>query len=77
MSEFRPMGDVPTGAKLTSYSGEAADISAERLQHYVSLVEAGELRLKAGSRFTFERLREAHELMDSNLANGKLVVEFV
>ena len=70
------MGDVPTGVKLTSYSGEASDISAEQLQQYVSLVESGELRLKAGPRFAFDRLQEAHELMDSNLANGKIVVEF-
>ena len=75
LSEFHPMGDVPTGVKLTSYSGEASDISAEQLQHYVSLVESGQLRLKTGSRFEFDRLQEAHELMDSNLANGKIVIE--
>jgi NADPH:quinone reductase-like Zn-dependent oxidoreductase len=75
LPEFHPMGDVPTGVKLTSYSGEASDISVEQLQHYVSLVESGELSLKAGPSFEFERLREAHELMDSNRANGKIVIE--
>lgn len=75
LSEFHPMGDVPTGVKLTSYSGEASDISPEQLQRYVSLVEAGKLKLKTGPRFTFDRLREAHELMDSNRANGKIVIE--
>ena len=75
LSRFRPMGDIPTGVKLTSYSGEASDISAEQLQRYVSLVESGELSLKTGPRFEFERLREAHELMDSNRANGKIVIE--
>ena len=75
LPEFHPMGDVPTGVKLTSYSGEASDISAEQLQRYVSLVESGDLSLKTGPRFTFDRLREAHELMDSNLANGKIVIE--
>ncbi len=73
--EFRPMGDVPTGVKLTSYSGEASDISVEQLQHYVSLVESGDLRLKTGPRFEFDRLQSAHELMDRNLANGKIVIE--
>jgi len=76
LSEFRPMGDIPTGVKLTSYSGEASDISTEQLQRYVSLVESGELKLKVGPRIKFDRLREAHELMDSNLANGKIVIEF-
>jgi len=75
LSEFHPMGDVPTGVKLTSYSGEASDISAEQLQRYVSLVESGELALKTGPKFKFDQLREAHELMDSNLANGKIVIE--
>ena len=75
LSEFQPMGDVPTGVKLTSYSGDASDISAEQLQRYVSLVETGELSLKTGPRFEFDRLQEAHELMDSNRANGKIVIE--
>ncbi len=75
LSEFHPMGDVPTGVKLTSYSGEASDISAEQLQRYVSLVESGKLSLKTGPRFKFEKLQEAHELMDSNRANGKIVIE--
>jgi len=77
LSEFHPMGDIPTGVKLTSYSGEASDISAERLQHYVSLVESGELRLKMGPRFEFNRLPEAHAMMDNNLANGKIVIDLV
>ena len=77
ISKFHPMGDVPTGVKLTSYSGEASDISADQLQRYVSLVESGDLRLKTGPRFAFDRLRDAHELMDSNLANGKIVIEVV
>jgi hypothetical protein len=50
LAEFHPMDDVPTGVKLTSYSGEASDISVDQLQHYVSLVETGELRLKTGPR---------------------------
>ena len=75
LSEFHPMGDVPTGVKLTSYSGEASDISVEQLQRYVSLVESGELTLKVGPTFEFDHLREAHELMDRNGANGKIVIE--
>ncbi len=75
LSDFHPMGDVPTGVKLTSYSGEASDITADQLQRYVSLVESGALKLKTGPRFGFEQLQQAHELMDSNLANGKIVIE--
>jgi NADPH:quinone reductase len=77
LPEFHPMGDVPTGVKLTSYSGEASDITRAQLQHYVSLVESGELTLKLGPSFGFEMLREAHTLMDENRANGKIVMEVV
>ena len=73
--EFHPMGDVPTGVKLTSYSGEAGDISVAQLQQYVELVESGALQLKLGPRYPFEKLPEAHALMDENRANGKIVVE--
>ncbi len=77
LPEFHPMGDVPTGVKLTSYAGESSDITSAQLQEYVSLVESGELNLKLGPSFPFERLREAHTMMDENRANGKIVIEVV
>lgn len=75
LPEFHPMGDVPTGVKLTSYSGEASDITGAPLQRYVTLVESGALILKLGPSFRFEDLREAHAMMDENRANGKIVIE--
>jgi NADPH:quinone reductase-like Zn-dependent oxidoreductase len=75
LPEFHPVGDVPTGVKLTSYSGESSDISLNQLQQYVSLVESGKLKLKVGPRFAFEKLQEAHAMMDDNRANGKIVIE--
>lgn len=75
LKDFHPMGDVPTGVKLTSYSGEASDISCAQLQRYVSLVESGELVLKLGPSFHFGKLREAHAMMDANGASGKIVIE--
>ena len=74
LRDFRPMGDIPTAVKLTSYSGEAADLSPQKLQDYVDLVEKGELVVKTGPIFDFEELKEAHELMDANKAGGKIVV---
>lgn len=75
VENFHPMGDIPTGVKLTSYSGEASDISHSQLQRYISLVESGSITLKLGPSFPFQRLREAHAMMDENRANGKMVVE--
>lgn len=77
LTDFHPMGDVPTGVKLTSYSGEASDITRAELQRYVSQVESGELTLKLGPSFVFEMLRDAHIMMDENRANGKIVIELV
>ncbi len=77
LPEFSPMADVPTGVKLTSYAGESSDITPAQLQDYVSLVESGELGLKLGPNFPFEKLRDAHTTMDANLASGKIVMEVV
>lgn len=74
LEAFRPMDVIPTGVKLTAYSGDAGDITAAELQRYVSLIERGELKVKTGPVLPFARLREGHELMDANAADGKIVV---
>lgn len=77
LDHFHPMGDVPTAVKLTSYSGEAADMTPAQLQAYVDLVETGRLEVKTGPVFRFEDLVQAHRLMDENRAGGKIVVRGV
>lgn len=74
IDEFRPMDHIPTGVGLSSYSGGKHDISQEQLQRYITLVESGELIIQRGPVWTFEQLVEAHRTMDSNRANGKMVV---
>jgi len=74
LRSFRPMGHIPTGVKLTSYSGGAGDITAEELQRHVALVESGALELNQGPVWSFDQLREAHAALDENRANGKMVV---
>ncbi len=74
LDDFHPMGDIPTAVKLTTYSGEAADLAPQQLQDYIGLVEKGELEVKTGPVFEFEELVEAHKLMDANQAGGKIVV---
>ena len=74
LENFHPMGDIPTGVKLTSYSGEAADLTHEKLQDYINLVEDGKLNVKTGPVFQFQELVAAHQLMDANQAGGKIVV---
>jgi NADPH:quinone reductase-like Zn-dependent oxidoreductase len=74
LEDFHPMGDIPTGVKLTSYSGGATDLKQPDLERYLELVEAGKLTVTTGPIFGFEQLIEAHRLMDSNQAGGKIVV---
>jgi len=74
LAAFRPMGDIPTGVRLTSYSGGASDISRDDLQRYVTMVEHGELTIGTGPKWRFDQLPLAHQAMDDNRANGKMVV---
>ncbi len=74
LENFHPMGDIPTAVKLTSYSGEAADLVPQQLQEYVAAVENGSLEVQTGPVFEFEELIEAHRLVDANRAGGKIVV---
>ena len=74
LSSFRPMGDIPTAVRLTSYSGGAGDIAREQLQQYGSMVEGGQLEIRRGPTWRFDELPAAHRAMDDNRANGKMVV---
>ncbi len=74
LKAFHPMSDVPTGVKLTSYSGESKDLPREQFQAYVDQVESGKLRLKLGPTFSLDEIQMAHRLMDENGAGGKIVV---
>lgn len=71
---FRPMEMIPTGVRLTSYSGGSSDITETGLQQYISLVESGKLQIKLGKVFPFAALPDAHRVMDRNEGQGKLVI---
>ena len=74
LDQIHPMGDISTALKLTSYAGEAGDITAELLSSFVEKVESGTLTIPRGPVMPFEELRKAHVLMDANEANGKIVI---
>ena len=74
LNDFHPMGEIPTAVKLTSSSGEAADLTSAQLQGYIDLIEKGELEVKTGPIFEFAELVAAHRLMDANQAGGKIVI---
>ncbi|MEZ5040076.1 MAG: zinc-binding alcohol dehydrogenase family protein [Saprospiraceae bacterium] len=75
MSEFTPMGDIPSLGRLTVYMGESKNLSRELLQEFISEVERKNIRLNIDRVFRLEQVADAHQYMEDNKAKGKIVVE--
>lgn len=74
VKDFYPIGYLPRGVRLTAYSGESGDLPAGVLQQYLDDVAAGRAAVPIDRTFTLDQLPEAHALMESGRAAGKLVV---
>jgi NADPH:quinone reductase len=71
---FYPIAYLPTGVRLTAYSGDAADLPATVLQRYVDRIADGTVSLGPSRTYRLDQIREAHHAMDTNTVTGKLVV---
>ncbi|MCG8422488.1 MAG: zinc-binding alcohol dehydrogenase family protein [Proteobacteria bacterium] len=71
---FAPMTDIPSTVKLTSYSGEASNVSAQLLQEFIDGIAAGHTAIRIDRVFQFDDIVAAHRYMECNQACGKLVV---
>ncbi|MDD9205695.1 zinc-binding dehydrogenase, partial [Georgenia sp. 10Sc9-8] len=74
VKDFYPIDYLPRGVRLTAYSGEASDLSTDVLQGFLDDVAAGRAVVPLDRAFRLEEIREAHALMESGDAHGKLVV---
>lgn len=74
MKEFTPMGDIPSLGRLTVYMGEANNLDHHRLQEFIDLVEQEIIKLNIDRVFHLKEIATAHNYMEQNRANGKLVV---
>ncbi len=74
VKDFYPIGYLPSGVRLTAYSGEAADLPAFVLQEFLDDVVAGRATVPIDRVFTLDQIAEAHALMETGAAAGKLVV---
>jgi NADPH:quinone reductase-like Zn-dependent oxidoreductase len=74
IDEFAPMDAIPQAVCLTTYSGDVEDFMAMPLQELVDDVATGTLRIPIGRVFHIDEIVEAHRLMESNAAGGKIVV---
>ena len=74
LGALRPFVDIPNGVCLTSYGGDAEDVTVEALQSFVDAVTRGDAPSSLDRTFTLDEIQEAHRFMEGNRAQGKLVV---
>ncbi|WP_233493967.1 zinc-binding alcohol dehydrogenase family protein [Desertihabitans brevis] len=72
--DFYPIDFLPNGVRLTAYSGEASDLPAEVLQHFLDAVASGAATLPIGRVYAFDDIVQAHTDMENGAVAGKLVV---
>jgi NADPH:quinone reductase len=72
--DFYPIGYLPTGVRLTAYSGNAGNLPASVLQSALDRLAAGSLALGPVTVYPFERIRDAHRDIEENRISGKVVV---
>lgn len=72
--DFYPIEYLPRGVRLTAYSGEASDLPPEVLQGFLDDVASGHAVVPVDRAFGLDQVREAHALMESGDARGKLVL---
>jgi NADPH:quinone reductase-like Zn-dependent oxidoreductase len=75
IDHFEPMGEIPTGVKLTTFG--SAVIEGERwveaLQEIVDLVEEGRVHGNLDRAYPLDEIAAAHAYMEANRATGKVV----
>jgi NADPH:quinone reductase-like Zn-dependent oxidoreductase len=78
--DFNPLADLPSGVALSTFAsafvlgGEGFPISDVPIQAIVEKAERGEFAARPSRVFTFDQIVEAHRVMDSGEAGGKVVV---
>jgi NADPH:quinone reductase-like Zn-dependent oxidoreductase len=82
IASFNPILHMPSGVHLSLFGsfvfGSAEfPLSEVPLQTIVDRVATGDYRARPAKVFRFADIQEAHRLMESNQANGKIVVSLV
>jgi NADPH:quinone reductase-like Zn-dependent oxidoreductase len=74
VKDFYPIDYLPQGVRLTAYSGEAGNLPAGVLQTFLDDIAANRARVPIDQVFDLDHIHDAHTLMESGQARGKLVV---
>ena len=74
IKDFSPMEFIPATVRLTVYDSGQVRSPASVFQGFIEDLEAGRIKIKIAKVFALDKIVEAHKLMESNQANGKIVV---
>ena len=72
--DFYPIDYLPTGVRLTAYTGGSADLPPDVLQNYLDLLADDSATLGPTLVHQLEDIREAHRELEDNRTFGKHVV---
>lgn len=72
LDTFDPIVDIPSGVCLTSFHSYAAD--QEKLDTLFAFLENKQIDISTPIVFPLEDIAKAHELMESNIGNSKIVI---
>lgn len=71
---FAPMEVIPPTVCLTTYDSGSIRVSATVFQTFLDEIENGLIQLNEPYILSFHQIVEAHRLMESNTATGKIVI---
>lgn len=74
LEKLNPMDFIPSTVCLTAYSGGVEDFMSMPLDELVADVRDGNIKIPIGRVLKFSEMAEAHRLMESGDAGGKLVI---
>lgn len=74
VESFYPIDYLPSGVRLTAYSGEAADLPPEVLQDFLAAAADDHHLIPLDRVFPLDQIGDAHAYMEQNRATGKIVV---
>lgn len=74
IQDFAPMEFIPSIVSLTMYDSGQIGVGQHQFQRFIKDVEALKIKVSTGCIFKLEDIAKAHQLMDSNNANGKIVI---
>ncbi|RYY23946.1 MAG: NADPH:quinone reductase [Sphingobacteriaceae bacterium] len=74
ITDFAPMDYIPATVNLTVYDSGQVRVDQQNFRQFIADLEAGLIKLNLSKTFTLDEIADAHQLMDSNAAGGKIVV---